>query len=182
MLKREILISLSLMLVWGCISNPINSQVPLSIRLTGADKSGDEIVVSTEETRTVIDLYSKSGIGRAELEAVDGKWQKPIIMRLHLHGLESFSINNGEFTITTSVVSQPPYRQLWEIFTVDGSEDDSLEEVAPFWIPLRIVNRKEKGHPVIPLEEGYFEVTLPDVLLEENPETLSIQWIDFFRR
>ena len=181
-MKRAIAILLSLLLVCGCISHPIGSHVSLLIRLTGANKSGDEIIVSPEGNLTVLDLHSKSGIGQAEISSVDGKWQRPLIIRLHLRGLESLRVNNREFTIATSVLSRPPYRQLCEVFPVAGQKGFPVEEVDPFWIPLRIANRKEQGRRVIPLEEGYFEVTLPDVLLEGNPETLFIQWIDFFRR
>ncbi len=33
----------------------------------------------------------------------------------------------------------------------------------------------------IPLKGGYFEVPLPPKLLEGNPETITLRWVDFYR-
>lgn len=154
----------------------------LSIRLTGADKSGDSIVASIKGGRTVVDVHSTSGIGRAEISPVDGRWRKPLILRLHLHGLESMSVNNGKFVIDTSVLSHPPYKQLCEFFPDGGRKGSSLEEVSPFWIRLQIENINQPGRRVIPLENGHFEVVLPDALFDGDPNTVFLQWIDFFRR
>lgn len=39
------------------------------------------------------------------------------------------------------------------------------------------------GEPVktIPLEDGFFEMQLPKVLFEDNPKSITLNWIDFYR-
>lgn len=181
-MKRIIPLLCVLMIVCGCMASRTGGDAVLSIRLTGADKSGDNIAVSREGMRTVVDVHSTSGIGRAEISPVDGRWQKPLILRLHLRGLESLNVSNGKFAINSSVLSRPPYKQLCELCPVGGRTGSSLEEVSPFWIHLQLENIKQPGHRVIPLENGYFEVSLPDALFDGDTDTVFLQWIDFFRR
>jgi len=33
-----------------------------------------------------------------------------------------------------------------------------------------------------PLKDGYFEVAVPAALLRDQPKTLTLKWIDFYRR
>ncbi len=172
---------LGLLLVSGCASHRTGGHGLPSVRLTGHDKGGDAVTVTEEGNRTVVDVHSTSGIGRAELTMPNGGWRRPLTMRFHLQGLEALDVNNGRLVIHTSVLSRPPYKQLCELFPVGGRNGSPLEEVSPFWMPLNVANRKEPGQRVIPLDDGYFEVTLPDALLDGNPETLYIQWIDFLR-
>ncbi len=153
---------------------------PLSFRLTGGDQDGDKVTVSTEANRTVVDVRSRGGIGRMELSPTKGKWRSPLVIHLHLRGLESLSVNNGKFTVNTSALRQTSHGQLCEL--TEGRNNRTIKEESPFWISLQITNEKESGHPVSSSKERCFEVTIPDALLEENPETLFIQWIDFFRQ
>ena len=39
------------------------------------------------------------------------------------------------------------------------------------------------GKPVktIPLKDGYFEIQLPKALFEDNPKSITVNWIDFCR-
>lgn len=190
-MKREITIPLSLLFFCSYIFNPANSQVLLSTPLTNSSKRGneitasinrkdDEIAIFTESNRIVVDIHSKSGISTTELSSVDGKWQRPIVLRLHLSGLENLTVTTGNLTISSSVLSHSGYRQLHSFS--DGERTNyPVQEDDQFWMPITIINRKEPRRPVIPLEDGYFEVTIPDILLETNPDKLLIRWIDFYR-
>ncbi len=66
--------------------------------------------------------------------------------------------------------------RLWK----DGQEDSPLDAKNPYWINVRLV--ADNGNPAneIPLKEGYFELTLPKSLFEDNP-TITVSWIDFYR-
>jgi hypothetical protein len=33
----------------------------------------------------------------------------------------------------------------------------------------------------VPLKNGYFDVTVPQKLLEANPQEIQLRWIDFYR-
>ena len=39
------------------------------------------------------------------------------------------------------------------------------------------------GEPVktIPLKNSYFEMRLPKALFEDNPKSITLNWIDFYR-
>jgi hypothetical protein len=101
MMKQRTIAVFALFLAGGCISNRGELHPSLSFRLTGADKSGDSITVLTDDDRTVLDVYSKSGIGRVELSSANGNWPRPIIIRFHLGGLEALDIDNGHIRLDT---------------------------------------------------------------------------------
>lgn len=180
-MKHNLIIVLALILVSGCASHRAHDPSLPSVRLTGHDQDGDNVDVTVDDNRTVVDVHSRAGIGRAELRCPDGGWRCPVVMRLHLRGLEGLHVNSGKHSIHTSVLSHSPHQQLCELFPVSGRDGSPLDESSPFWMPLHVENRGAPGQRVIPLAAGYFEVTVPDALLDGNPETLLIQWIDFYR-
>jgi hypothetical protein len=150
---------------------------PLSIELTGPRKAGDRIDVSDSGNPAFLDVHSEMGIGRATISPAQGDWPTRMIFRVHLKGLESFSVNNGKFTIATSVISRPPYRLICEVRPGDGS---FVSEASPYWMPARIVPGNGSA-PAIPLKGGYIEVALPRIVLESRPKHLYVQWVDFLR-
>ena len=181
-MKNSLVIALALIAISGCSSHHTGAISLLSVRLTGHDQGGDEVAVENEGHRTVVDVHSRAGIGGAELTPSHGEWRHPVVMRFHLHGLEALQLSNGKLAIHTSVLSSPPYTQLCELLPVGGRNGTPLEQSSPYWIRLHVVNNKEPGQRVVPLEDGYFELTVPHSLLDENPKMLSIHWIDFLRR
>ena len=116
-----------------------------------------------------------------KLSAANDQWPTTLVLRLHLRGLESLRIGNGTSSIDISILSYEPHRQLCEVVHTPGERRQSVDEESPFWMPDQIKNTETAGQPKIPLVDGYFEVTLPAVLLKDKPESLSIRWIDFYR-
>ncbi len=53
-----------------------------------------------------------------------------------------------------------------------------IDRTNPYYTKLRIVG----GNGKVPLQDGYFEVPNPAKLLESNPQEVTLQWIDFYRR
>ena len=191
-MKGEITIPLSLLLFCCSIFNPAYSQVLLSNPCTNSsnrshgleastNRKDNKVTISTEGNRTVVDIHSKLGIGNTELSSVDGYWEKPLVLRLHLSGIENLTVTTGNLTISSSVPSHSGYVQRYSSFSDGEQTNYRVKENNPFWMPITIVNRKKPGRSVIPLEDGYFEVRIPDILLESNPEKLFIRWIDFYR-
>ena len=166
--------------LWGCASQPATLAHRPSVRLSGGEKAGEKATVSLEGNRTIVDVRSAKGIGRAELTCPEGKWRRPVIIRLHLRGLESFSVTNGHRIVHTWVISRAPYTQYCDS-SAAGGKTRSLTKESPFWMAARMVNRKDSKSNTVPVDDGYFELTLPDALFDKCPETLSFQWIDFFR-
>jgi hypothetical protein len=71
----------------------------------------------------------------------------------------------GKLLVTQSVLQQ------------DGAEE-VVEPGSADWLAVETVSDLEE--PVIPLQQGYFQVTLPGELLTLDQE-LEISWVDFFR-
>ena len=46
---------------------------------------------------------------------------------------------------------------------------------------IRILTSKDKPAKVLPLKNGYFEMTLPKAFFEGNPKSITLNWIDFYR-
>ncbi len=80
--------------------------------------------------------------------------------------------------LDAAVSSQTGKVRLWK----DGKEDAPLDEKSPFWTEIRIVGGDGKPAREIPLKDAFFEVTLPSALFEGNAKTITVGWIDFYRR
>jgi hypothetical protein len=176
MLARNFAAVLSLLIA----SSNIILATPVIVHPT-ADVRGEVIAVEEKVGRTIVDVRSAIGIGRMKLSAANDQWPTTLVLRLHLRGLESLHIGNGTATIDISILSYEPHRQLCEVVHTPGERRQSVDKESPFWMPVQIKNTKTAGQPKIPLIAGYFEVTLPTVLLNDKPKTLSIRWIDFYR-
>ena len=59
--------------------------------------------------------------------------------------------------------------------------EKAVERSSPLWMDIKLLDAKGRPTKKIPLEGGYFEVTLPGALLHGQPEPLIVQWIDFYR-
>jgi hypothetical protein len=127
----------------------------------------------------VFAVRSPFGISQAVIEREGEKWPDAVAMRLHLKGLESFRASNGKVTLDAAVSIQEGKKQVrvWQ----GGKEDDPLDEKSPLWMDVRIVGGDGKPARELPLKDGYFEVALPRALLEGNPKSVTLNWIDFYR-
>ena len=46
---------------------------------------------------------------------------------------------------------------------------------------VRMMGEDGKSAETIPLKDGYFEMQLPKALLEDDPKSITVNWIDFYR-
>ncbi len=44
-----------------------------------------------------------------------------------------------------------------------------------------MMDRDGKPTNSIPLIDGYFEMQLPKAMFDDNPKSITISWIDFYR-
>jgi hypothetical protein len=102
-----------------------------------------------------------------------------VTLKLHLKVLESLVLSSGKVKLSASVSSQEekPRVRLWK----DDKEDEPLDQKSPLWMDIRLIGADGKPAQKLPLKDGWFEMTLPKALLEGNPPSLSVQWIDFYR-
>ncbi len=151
---------------------------PNTFKIT-VKKSEDKVVVEQTVDKSIFAIKSPSGIGDATIERIDNYWQKHVVLRLHLKGLESLRIYNGKTALSAAVSSHADQQRvrLWK----DKQEDELLDDKHELWMKLRSYGSDGKASNSIPLKDGYFEFELPKAFLEEYPKSITIQWIDFFR-
>jgi hypothetical protein len=67
---------------------------------------------------------------------------------------------------------------------VTVQQGEKLSEIAagnPYFASLRINSLIGGGGNLIPLQDGYFSLTLPEKLFEGNPAEIRLSWVDFYR-
>ncbi len=67
------------------------------------------------------------------------------------------------------------------VYILEDRKEKPLGHGDPLWIDIKCLDAKGSPAKTIPLEGGYFEMTLPKALLDGLSEPLSVQWIDFYR-
>lgn len=142
-------------------------------------RSQDTCAIRTDAEKTTFVIRSPFGIGQASIERQTDHWPRAVVIRLHLRGLEHWQINNGKRTLhaVVGMRNNQPEVRLWK----DQDEKHPLTRTDPFWMMVHI--RKNDGSPAqqLPLQDGYFEMQLPGAVLANNPRTVTLHWIDFYR-
>ena len=156
----------------GCASAAEDPQFKITTK-----RDNDRVEVTAENDKAVISIRSPFGICQAVIERNDKDWPETVILRLHLKGLENFKVANGKVILETTVSSQDGKLRLWK----DGKEDEPLDAKSPYWMEIRMVGNDGKPTTTIPLKDGYFEIQLPKALFEDNPKSITVNWIDFYR-
>lgn len=149
---------------------------PFSVTTKRAD---DRVDVKTEKGKATFSVHSPFGISHAVIERKGGTWPDAVVLQLHLKGLENFKVTDGKVKLegSASVQNGKPQVRLWK----DGKDDAPLDTKSPYWMEVRILGGDGKQATEIPLKDGCFEMPLPKALLEGNPKTITVNWIDFYR-
>jgi hypothetical protein len=147
-------------------------------RLTvAAEGDGNSVAVSDEGERIILDIRSRSGIGRAAVKMVSGKLPEKIVLRLRLKGLEEFRLARDGSEIIARV-SSGDGGVTQRLRSRDGDERP-ITSADPHWLDVRIIS--DRAPRRIPLEQGHFEITMSKDFLREGGRSFSIRWIDFYR-
>jgi hypothetical protein len=151
---------------------------PAKFKITTKRKD-DAVEVRADKDKTVFGVRSPFGISQAVIEREGEKWPEAVLLRLHLKGLSSFRVSNGKGTLDAAVAIQDGKTKvrLWR----DGKEDAPLDEQSPFWTDIRLVGGDGKPAKKLPLQDGYFEITMPRAFFQDNPKSITVNWIDFYR-
>lgn len=139
-------------------------------------KPADQVKVKVEKDTATLDVSSQSGIGSATITLAKGKWPTTVVVRLYLSGLESFAVSNGKTKLTGSVLSHSGNTKRIYL-TEDGKDGEREPETT-----INVLDAEGKPVKGLPDKGGYFEITLPKALLECQPKTMELGWIDFYRQ
>lgn len=124
---------------------------PPELMVTPA-KSEDQAAIYWAGDTPVVDLYSPSGIGAAQITWHGALEAEALLLRLHLAGFEDFQVTDGAQQAALSVDNTPPYTVRAE----GGAQDIDVQ----------------RG-------DGFYEVRLGPTWLQSGG--LAVQWVDFYR-
>jgi hypothetical protein len=154
----------------------LDQKGPFEVQLKQPD---DEVQVTIE--KVVVDIRSPRGISSAVLKRSSGGWPESIVLRLHLKGLEGFQIRTEKHALKLFVSSRPQPEIGLAKVNLETGEEAKLEKDSEWWIPLKRVEAEVERENDTPVDDDYFEIPLPKKLLDSNPETITLNWIDFYR-
>ena len=142
-------------------------------------RESDKVDVEVEKSNARISFHSPLGISQAVVERNGENWPGRVTLSLHLKGLENFKVTNGKVTVNAAVSSHNNTQsvRLWQ----DDKEGVPLNSKSPFWMKIRILGDDGNRAQTIPLVNGRFEMRLPKALFKENPKSITVSWIDFYR-
>ena len=152
------------------------AEIPMANSIAGEkafeiSNEGNGLVSKTPDKRGGI-----SGIGARTVTRTGDKWpDEPLVLKLYLSGLENLEIRVGEEALRFSVLSTGEHRVL--VSLLKNGKELQVEKDGPLWAEVKLVAKKK----AIPLEDGFFEITLPSKFLENNPKSFEVRWIDFYR-
>lgn len=175
------LIATGLIVLGGLVAcRPAMETQPM-IEIT-LDKVDDSAEITSDEGRTVINVHSARGIGGLRAELTAGEWPADMVIRLYLKGLERLEVGFDEYLVTTSVSSTSQPAPLPTVHTIsEFNEAKTMTEADSGYYPTVRVVPAEGSRPAIPLQNGYFEITLPPNFYLGDAEAFTLQWIDFYR-
>jgi hypothetical protein len=167
-------------LLVSCASGPANAGTqsgdPAFIVIT--ENPDDQVDVQYENGIALIDIQSPAGIGSATFELESGIMPGEMILQLHLKGLEQFQLTSSQESIRASVPSGGVFNVDDQTIVSAGTESPLLPG-NPLWMEIDIVS--SQGEKKVPLEEGYFEITVPQEFIQNAGKTFEIEWVDFYR-
>ena len=173
MLEHLVIVAvMAAVLSTGCTDVVKDTQLKITTK-----RADDRVDVKVEKDRMVFSVRSPFGISQTVIERTDGNWPDIVMLRLHLKGLENFKVSNGIITLEAAVSSQDSIVRLWK----DGKEHSPLDSKSPYWMEIRMVGHDGKPTTSIPLQDGYFEIQLPKAFFEDNPKSITVNGIDFYR-
>lgn len=172
---------LTLIVAGSACTPPVAPRASVDTRLKATTrKPEDSVTVANGRLDALVEVRSPSGIGQATIERLGEVWPKSMTLRLHLHGMEHCEIVNGQTALNLAIGAPDGKIEIrqWQ----DKDEVPGLNTDSPLWTTVQILDRDNKPAARLPLEDGHFELQLPAPFLQGNPRSITLKWIDFYRR
>ncbi len=142
-------------------------------------KDDDRVTATVEKDRTVIDITSPRGISEVTIERNGDAWPETVVLRLRLRGFEQFDAKSDKVSLKAGMLSHSGNPLS---LSVNDKKESPLDPKSAYFMDFKMVGKDGKPTTTIPLPDGYFEMRLPKPFFEGNPKSVTLYWIDFFRR
>jgi len=165
-------------LLLGACALPAAQPAP-GVTITDA---GDAAITSERRGDVLIlDVRSQGGIGSAQVALAPRDAPRDIILRLHLRGLENltFAYDAGSVQLAVASSGEPLVTQSFARAGEIAAQP--IAAGSPYWMALGILSNNPAATPAIPLESGYFDVSVPPDYLTSADANFMLSWIDFYR-
>jgi len=140
-------------------------------------RSDDRVELKSKDDKTLFIIRSPFGISNATIERTTDQWPDKTVIQLRLMGLENFKVSTDKIKLEASVSSHDGSVRLWK----DGKEDSPLDSKSSYWIEIKILGSDGEPTKAIPLKDGSFEMQLPKKFFDDHPQSIKVEWIDFYR-
>lgn len=179
---------ISLIVASGCLTGVATAEEEEhslqihSFRIS-APEEGDRVESVKDSDTALLTIHSRRGFGGATIERMSKEWPKGIKLRLYLSNVDQFHVTVGTKKLQVDRLAleveslrrgADPHR--WTL-SDKGTVEALVDKSDPYWTKLTWT--KVKGLPDSP---GYFQLTLPAPLFKENPKSIKLWWIDWWRR
>lgn len=173
---------LGLVLTIAACSSPERQSQPATHEMTpmfelSARRDSDSADVLIERGRVVLVFHSPTGISEATITRKAADWPESCVLRLQLAGLEHFSLSGGDIKIEGAVSSQDGSVRVW----LAGREEHPLRKSDPLWVDVRRLDAAGEPTTALDCPDGSIELAVPRAFLEDNPRSVTLGWVDFYR-
>lgn len=153
----------------------LGNEPPSPFKIT-TKRTTDQIAILQKEKQVRFQVKSPTGISQATIERQSENWPETVVIEMHLKGLEHFQISNEKATIQAAVSNQgePNPVRVW----LNQKEDRPLDKNHPLWMEIRRMTPKDQKGDT---GEVFFQMELPREFLKQQPSTIALEWVDFYR-
>lgn len=154
----------------------------LHMHTTGkGDRVDSSSHVSPGSDELTLDIYSERGIGSATLtfsHYYPDHVPDQITIHLHTKGLEHFQVATDEQVITASVPSSGNGQSIQSASTSSANvtQLQPITPNSPHWLTITQANDTPATQ-----NGDYFAIVLPAQLLKQEVQTITLEWVDFYR-
>ena len=122
-------------LLFSALPGQLVAGEPSPIKVT-TRRANDRVEVTLVDGRALVAVHSPRGIGGATLQRTGKAWPEKIAVRLHLRGLESFTVFNGKRKLAASVLSHSGHRRLLHVW--EKGKEKKVAPASPYWTQIDI--------------------------------------------
>lgn len=139
----------------------------------------DTLTATVEDGVACMTIWGGKGIGKASIQCLADVWPPKMVVRAYLGGLEQLTVAAGRVKLVASVLSHGSHQPLLHVW-LEEEEGPPVAKDSPYWMEIQARDATGQLVPAPPPKGGWFEMTIPKVLLADN-KTLELEWIDFYR-